>query len=49
VFTKPQFRKLLTCVHPDNTASVGVRNEMLDLLVNNERRLVKPEVPKRRR
>ena len=41
VFTEREFGQLLMCVHPDNTASVNVRNEMLRLLVANKRRLIK--------
>jgi hypothetical protein len=41
VFTEKQFGQLLMCVHPDNTASVNIRNEMLRLLVTSKKRLVK--------
>lgn len=42
VFSPTEFKKLLMCVHPDNPASEGVRNETLALLVKHEERLVKP-------
>lgn len=41
VFTRLEFRQLQMAVHPDNTASVEVRNRLLDLLVKNEARLLK--------
>jgi hypothetical protein len=41
VFTEQQFAQLLMCVHPDNTASIDIRNEILRLLVANKNRLVK--------
>lgn len=41
-FTALEFKKLLMCVHPDNSASVDVRNEVLQLLNTHETRLVKP-------
>lgn len=42
VFTPLEFKRLLMCVHPDNSASADVRNEMLSLLNKHETRLVKP-------
>jgi len=41
VFTRTEFRQLQMCVHPDNSASVEVRNRLADILVKNEQRLVK--------
>lgn len=46
IFTRAEFKLLLMCVHPDNSASVEVRNRMLDMLMKNEVRLVIPEDPK---
>lgn len=43
VFTAAQFNRLMMCTHPDNSASVAVRNEVQALLVANKRRLVKQE------
>ncbi len=43
VFTERQYAKLMMCVHPDNSASVAVRNEIQALLsdANIRRRLIK--------
>jgi transposase len=40
VFSEMQFNNLLKCIHPDNTASTTVRNELLPFLINNKQRLV---------
>jgi hypothetical protein len=47
VFSKAEFRQLQMAVHPDNTASIEVRNRLSDMLVKNERRLVGVELKKR--
>jgi len=41
VFIKTQFRQLQMCVHLDSSASISVRNELTDFLVNNEQQLVR--------
>lgn len=43
VFRQAEFRQLLMAVHPDNTASVEIRNRVLDILVKNEQRLITTE------
>jgi DNA-binding transcriptional regulator YhcF (GntR family) len=45
VFTKAQFRQLQILCHPDNSASPQLRAELLQILIQHERRLVKPELP----
>jgi hypothetical protein len=44
VFTLKEYRQLLMCCHPDNSASADVRNHIQDLLVKSEHRLVIPAV-----
>lgn len=43
VFTKAQFRQMQMLCHPDNSASLEVRNALSQILVEKERRLVKPD------
>jgi transposase len=40
VFSETQFNNLLKCIHPDNSASTTIRNELLPFLVKNKQRLV---------
>jgi hypothetical protein len=40
VLSEAQFNNLLKCIHPDNSASVAVRNELLPFLIKNKQRLV---------
>jgi hypothetical protein len=40
VFSETQFNNLLKCIHPDNSASVAIRNELLPFVIKNKRRLV---------
>ena len=49
VFTKTQFRQLQMVCHPDNSASTELRAEMLRLINDHQRRLVKPEDRLRRK
>jgi hypothetical protein len=41
VFTRAEYKQLLMCVHPDNTASTEVRNRLIDIIVRNESRLIR--------
>lgn len=43
IFTRAQFRQLMMCLHPDNSASPQMRAECLQLLRSKEGVLVKPE------
>jgi hypothetical protein len=43
VFTETQYRQMLMLCHPDNSASPGLRAALLQILVNNKKRLVKPD------
>jgi hypothetical protein len=43
VFTKTQFRQMQMLCHPDNSSSPELRSELIQLLIKNERHLVKPE------
>jgi hypothetical protein len=43
VFTKAQYRQMLMLCHPDNSASPELKAKLLQVLVENERRLVKPD------
>ena len=44
VFTKAQFRQMQLLCHPDNSASEKTRAELTQLLIDNEKRLVKPSI-----
>ena len=40
IFSEAQFNNLLKCIHPDNSASIAIRNELLPFLLKNKQRLV---------
>jgi hypothetical protein len=44
VFTPAGYTLLLMCVHPDNSACTAVRNRLLDIVVRNEKHLIKGDV-----
>jgi hypothetical protein len=41
IFTPLEYKQLLMCVHPDNTASIEIRNRITDIIVKHETRLVR--------
>jgi pyruvate/2-oxoglutarate dehydrogenase complex dihydrolipoamide acyltransferase (E2) component len=41
IFTPLEYKQLLMCVHPDNTASIDIRNRITDIIVKHEARLVR--------
>jgi hypothetical protein len=43
VFTKTQYRQMIMLCHPDNSAGPELKAQLLQVLLDNERRLVKPE------
>jgi DNA-binding transcriptional regulator YhcF (GntR family) len=43
VFTPVEYKQLLMCIHPDNTASIEVRNKITDIVKKAEMQLMIPE------
>jgi hypothetical protein len=41
LFTQAEFRMIMMCLHPDNSASAGVRARAFDLVRQKEKRLVR--------